>query len=244
MESFLTWLREWQELGGAALGAFLGGIMALAVSLAVNRHGRRKEENSAALLLVGDLASFQAQINFSLDDETDDRGMLTDAAFARGIHALRSIFLRYRPLSPLYLDWVAKVASVDRGLSELLLLLHAKVQRAENRFSRLDGTSAVHDELASAPHGGQEALLLLALKDLLQAKRISFECLLLLHRLFGGTRATWHRVKRRIRLRLGRKFPRLGGDDLRRRNRLDKELETWHERYWFGTSPAEGAEIS
>ncbi len=112
MQSLLAELEKWQTLAGA----FLGGLFALCVALLVASKARRHEEDTAAMLLIGELKAFvvAAQVlseTGSVDSTTPRDELLRQAVQLK----------RFRPhLSPLFDSSMARVMTVDTNLAAFL----------------------------------------------------------------------------------------------------------------------------
>ena len=130
METIINLIDHWQTL----VGAILGGLFALGVALLVAHHARRREEVSAATLLVGNLVSVQA--SHSALFAQADKEIVHGDALSRWI---AEMLVRSRPrLSVLFEPSMVRVMPLCTKLSAHLSLFHTIYADVNHHLDRLE----------------------------------------------------------------------------------------------------------
>lgn len=125
----IAFLREWKELVGAAIGA----ITSVAVALMVANSAKRREDVSAAMVLVGNLTSIIT--NASTLEEKAVQEKIAPSDYHMW---LASQLVSYRlPLSPLFDGCVARLMPVDVDLAVHLESVSVVYRGVEHHIERL-----------------------------------------------------------------------------------------------------------
>lgn len=192
MEHLLMTLKQWQSLAGAIVGA----IASLSVAFLVAYISRRREDLSAAMVLVGSLVNVRGA--YSVLTELAATGKVSEADYPMWL-AGRLASSRPR-LSPLFEGCVAKMMPVDAHLAAHLELFSVVYRSVEHHIDKL-----IRDIHHFQEHGN----LFRDKKDTLADARviqhglakaaIYAECSEdLLSKLVLGNWPTLHRIKRRL----------------------------------------------
>jgi len=133
MQDFIFLLNHWQTL----VGALVGGIFAIGAALLVARDARRREEVSAAMLLIGNLVEFRvAGKNLRLI--ATERGVSEDQFPTWITEKLMSLRPKF---SALFEASVVRVMPVHPSLASHLNLLKTTYDSLEDCFIRLERDS-------------------------------------------------------------------------------------------------------
>ncbi len=192
MQSLLAELEKWQTLAGA----ILGGLFALCVALLVASKARRHEEDTAAMLLIGELKPFvvAAQVlseTGSVNSTTPQDELLRQAVQLK----------RFRPhLSPLFDSSMARVMTIDTNLAAFLRFFQFHISEAEQCFARIETAEQLLHAGQGSTFTQQELLkdLTLAAKKIHEAAEPANLAIPLLTTLFMGPVPTLRRFCRRF----------------------------------------------
>jgi hypothetical protein len=125
----IAFLKEWKELVGAAIGAFASIVVALLVA----HDARRREDVSAAMVLVGNLTSLIAAANTLEKKAAEENISISDYPMWL---AYRLAFYR-PPMSPLFEGCVARLMPVDVRLAAHLEIFGVAYRSVEHHLERL-----------------------------------------------------------------------------------------------------------
>lgn len=129
LTDIIAFLKEWKELVGAAIGAFVSIVVALLVAY----DARRREDVSAAMVLVGNLTSLIAAANFLERKAAEEK--ISDFDYPMW---LASRLASYRPpMSPLFEGCVARLMPVDVHLAAHLEIFGVTYRSVEHHIERL-----------------------------------------------------------------------------------------------------------
>lgn len=131
MENIVNFMDHWQTL----IGAIIGGLFALTVALLVAFKARRREEISAAMLLVGNLVSVKAAEETLMEQASEEN--VEDAILAPWV-AEKLVWPRPR-LSPMFEASLVRVMPISAVLSAHLDLFHTIYADVERHLERLAG---------------------------------------------------------------------------------------------------------
>lgn len=132
-------LKEWKELVGAAIGAFASIVVALLVA----HDARRREDVSAAMVLVGNLTSLIAVAN-----TLKKKAAVAEISDSDYPMWLASRLMSYLPpMSPLFEGCVARLMPVDVRLAAHLEIFGVSYRSVEHHIERLARDNE-HKELA------------------------------------------------------------------------------------------------
>lgn len=194
MQSLLAVLEKWQTLAGA----ILGGLFALCVALLVASKARRHEEDTAAMLLSGELKPFEVA-----DQVLSEIGSVESTTPQDELLRYAVQLKRFRPhLSPLFDSSMARVMTVDTNLAAFLRFFQFHISGAEQCFARVETA----ERLLHAGQGSrftQQELkndLTLAAKKIREAANAANLAIPLLTALFIGPLPTFRRFCRRFRV--------------------------------------------
>ena len=142
-DKFVDFLQDWQTL----FGAIIGGVSGVIAALVVDFGARRREERSAAMLIVNDLKQVSTVCEI-LEDETKDLSAV-DAALA----AISYLGELHPKISPLTEGSIFRISNVDFNLSVHLVNFHRdylltidlikkeKNFRATSEYNTVEGAS-------------------------------------------------------------------------------------------------------
>jgi hypothetical protein len=129
LTDFVVFLKDWKELVGAAIGAFASIIVAFLVAY----DARRREDVSAAMVLVGNLTSLIAAANTLESKAAQEKVAESDYPMW-----LASRLTSYRPqMSPLFEGCVARLMPVDVRLAAHLEIFGVVYRSIEHHVERL-----------------------------------------------------------------------------------------------------------
>ena len=129
LPDLINFLKEWKELVGAAVGAFASIVVALLVAY----DARRREDVSAAMVLVGNLTSLIAAANTLEKKAAEEKISESDYPMW-----LASRLASFRPpMSPLFEGCVARLMPVDVRLAAHLEIFGVAYRSAEHHIERL-----------------------------------------------------------------------------------------------------------
>lgn len=193
MEILLATLREWQSLAGALVGA----AASLSVAFLVAYINRRREDVSAAMVLLGNLVSVRSA-NSVLDDLARNENVsLTDYPMW-----LAGRLMSSRPqLSPLFDGCVARLMPVDPHLAahlELFSIVYRSVEKHTDKLVRDSQYFQENGKLLREMHDTVADATVIQ-NGLATAARHAECAESLLSRLILGNWPTLHRVRRLLR---------------------------------------------
>lgn len=129
LADLIAFLKEWKELVGAAIGAFASIVVALMVAY----DARRREDVSAAMVLVGNLTSLIAAANTLERKAAEEK--VSDLGYPMWLAAQLA---SYRPpMSPLFEGCVARLMPVDVRLAAHLEIFGVVYRSVEHHIERL-----------------------------------------------------------------------------------------------------------
>lgn len=129
LADLIAFLKEWKELVGAAIGAFASIVVALLVAHDV----RRREDVSAAMVLVGNLTSLIAATN-TLETKAAEEE-ISDSDYPMWLASRLASYLP--PISPLFEGCVARLMPVDVRLAAHLEIFGVAYRNVEHHIERL-----------------------------------------------------------------------------------------------------------
>ena len=144
----IEWLYKWQTL----LGAAIGGIIGLLSALIVAHSARRREETSAAMVLVGNLVKVVAAFQ-TLLKKSEGEGVPADKHhrwLAEKLAKFRS------PLSPMFEASVARIMPVNRKLASHLELFSTIYSDVEKILERIADDYESFKRTGEAPRSKEE----------------------------------------------------------------------------------------
>lgn len=188
-------LNTWQTL----IGAVLGGVISLSAALIVAGSVSRREQRSAARVLIPDLLAVMAK-HLGIDEVVAEKSFDQPGAWREEANLWRVRELaRHRPfLSPLFDQAFAQVSDIDESLAAHLSLfrsiygsLERSLERAEQELARIKDQAVSTSQLGELIKDAQviEAGLPLAARHAECATHLLTELVL------GRTPRLWKRLR-------------------------------------------------
>ena len=144
----VKWLCKWQTL----LGAAIGGIIGLLSALIVAHSARRREEISAAMVLVGNMVKVVASFQILLK-KSEGEGVPADKHH-RWLSEKLAKF--HPPLSPMFEASVARIMPVSGKLASHLELFSTIYSDVEKILARIADDYESYRRTGEAPRSKEE----------------------------------------------------------------------------------------
>lgn len=130
LSQFVTWLHDWQELAGAALGAAFSVVVALIVA----HLPMRREDFTAAMVVVSSLVSIRARHNVLVNLAKERRIPETDYPLW-----LSEKLLQSRPkVAPTYDVASMRIMAIDVQLAAHIALIDVSLREMNEKLYRLE----------------------------------------------------------------------------------------------------------
>lgn len=126
----VEFFEKWQTL----IGAVLGGVIALAVALIVARSAQRQEQETAAMILIGEMRPFFVAIQVIKENFKAGVGKSQDEI----LHATNHLLFLRPKLSPLFYTSMPRIMTVDRYLASHLAVFRSLISDSEQMVSRIE----------------------------------------------------------------------------------------------------------
>ena len=193
MYEISCFLEKWQTL----IGAFLGGVFALAVALLVAYKVRRHDETGAAFMLITDLRNFIIAVE-TLDENIKKRNISKNGEPT----AKAAVFALSPPtLSPLFEESVLRVSPIDIYLAAHLALFKIIFSNIEIALKRHSKYIEMHEATEEQTVPSRQAFI--DIKTINYSLPLAVEhakcCENLLDKLIIRRTAIFHRLIRTIR---------------------------------------------